>query len=105
MVMHQLKKPPKDDNWIGREDELAPHEIRRRIKGKVAVSHLPYGETLHGEVEDVSLDDVKKEEEKEEEGLKTRKVIEEMKFAIVVVVLVVVVVVGVVVVIRIVVVV
>ena len=23
MVMHQLKEPPKDDNWIGREDELA----------------------------------------------------------------------------------
>ena len=86
--MHQLKEPPKDDNWIGREDELAPHEIRRRIKGKVAVSHLPYGEALPGEVEDVSLDDVKKEEEKEEEGLKTRKVIEEMKFAIVVVVVV-----------------
>jgi hypothetical protein len=49
----------------------------------VALNHLSYGGALHGEVEDVSLDDVKKEEEKEEEVLKTRKVIgEEMKFAI-----------------------
>ena len=48
----------------------------------MALNHLSYGGALHGEVEDVSLDDVKKEEEKEE-VLKTRKVIgEEMKFAI-----------------------
>jgi hypothetical protein len=28
MVMHHLKEPPKDDDWIVLEDELAPHEIQ-----------------------------------------------------------------------------
>ncbi|CAL1133373.1 unnamed protein product [Cladocopium goreaui] len=70
-----------DDVWGERQAE---HEQRAMvIRGKVALNHLSYGGALHGEVEDVSLDDVKKEEEKEEEVLKTRKVIgEEMKFAI-----------------------
>ena len=40
MVMHSLVEPPKDEDWIGLEDELAPTEIRRRIRGKVSLSHL-----------------------------------------------------------------
>ena len=38
--MHSLVEPPKDEDWIGLEDELAPTEIRRRIRGKVSLSHL-----------------------------------------------------------------
>ena len=40
MVMHNLKEPPKDEDWIGLEDELAPAEVRRRIRGKVSLNHL-----------------------------------------------------------------
>ena len=82
MVMHQLKDPPKDDDWIGLEDELAPTEVRRRIRGKVALNHLSFGEAFHGEAEEVTIEEQKEEEEKEESILRTRKVIEEeMKFA------------------------
>lgn len=40
MVMHNLVEPPKDEDSIGLEDELAPTEIRRRIRGKVTFNHL-----------------------------------------------------------------
>ena len=40
MVMHNLVEPPTDQNWIGLDDELAPVEARRRIRGKVTLNHF-----------------------------------------------------------------
>eukprot|EP00435_Cladocopium_sp_Y103_P004783 s2934_g1.t1 len=74
MVMHQLTTPPKDDDWIGLEDELAPTEVRRRIRGKVSLNHLSFEESLQeGEAEG----EMNPEDEKEKEILKARKLIEE----------------------------
>ena len=80
MVMHQLTNPPTDDDWIGLEDELAPTEVRRRIRGKVALNHLSFEDSLQeGEVPE----EMKEEEEREKEVRETRKIIEEeMKHAV-----------------------
>ena len=84
MVMHRLQEPPKDQDWIGLEDQLAPTEVRRRIREKVSLNHLSFGEAAQEAEEDEKVGEGKKDEEemKEEEIRKTRRTIEEeMKFA------------------------
>ena len=83
MVMHQLTDPPRDENWIGLEDQLAPVEARRRIRGKISLNHLAYAAAFPdgGEHGDSAV--LEEENEKEEEVLRMRKVIEEeMKHAV-----------------------
>ena len=78
MVMHNLKEPPKDEDWIGLEDELAPAEVRRRIRGKVSLNHL--ATNLEEEAPEDGEDE---EHEKEEQNKQLRRVIEgEMKHAV-----------------------
>ena len=60
MVMHNLVEPPKDEDSIGLEDELALTEIRRRIRGKVTFNHLALTS------EEVSREDEKEDEEEKE---------------------------------------
>ena len=82
MAMHQLQDPPKDDDWIGLEDELAPTEVRTRIRGKVSLNHFSFGEGIYGETGEVEDEEMKDEVEKEEVIKKTRKVIQkEMNYA------------------------
>ena len=89
MVMHQLTEPPAQlDDWIGLEDELAPTEVRRRIRGKVTLNHLALGKELPlktGELEEEQSDE-KGDESDEEREMKLRsmrRVIEqEMKHAV-----------------------
>ena len=73
MVMHSLVEPPKDEDWIGLEDELAPTEVRRRIRGKVSLNHLALKEMdsdLKKEAEDEEFEE---EETREEDIKKVRK--------------------------------
>ena len=82
MVMHRLQEPPKDQDWIGLEDQLAPTEVRRRIRGKVSLNHLSFGEAAQEEDEKFEGGEKNEEELKEEQIRKTRRIIEdEMKFA------------------------
>ena len=82
MVMHRLQEPPKDQDWIGLEDQLAPTEVRQRIRGKVSLNHLSFGEAAQEEDEKFEGGGKNEEELKEEEIRKTRRIIEdEMKFA------------------------
>ena len=83
MVMHQLKEPPKDDDWIGLEDELNPIEARRRIRGKVSLQHLRFGgESPQPKDEDVETE-LGEEEEREDEIRRMKKVVEkEMAYAV-----------------------
>ena len=82
MVMHSLVEPPKDDDWIGLEDELAPTEVRRRIRGKVSLNHFAVNvedSNLEGKDKD---EEMKEEEEREEDIKKVRRVVEqEMRYA------------------------
>ena len=78
MVMHSLTTPPTDQDWIGLEDELAPMEVRRRIRGKISFNHLAVNS---GEGEE--KDDEKAEEEREEQNKKLRAIIQdEMRHAV-----------------------
>jgi len=82
MVMHRLQEPPKDQDWIGLEDQLAPTEVRRRIRGKVSLNHLSFGEAAQEEDEKFEGGEKNEEELKEEQIRKTRRIIEDvMKFA------------------------
>ena len=84
MVMHSLVEPPKDEDWIGLEDELAPTEIRRRIRGKVSLSHLALSLSDPSQDGGVKEDgeELEEEEKREEELKKMRRVVEqEMRFA------------------------
>eukprot|EP00435_Cladocopium_sp_Y103_P052037 s116_g16.t1 len=74
MVMHNLTTPPKDDGWIGLEDELAPAEVRR-IRGKVALQRLSATKSFKEDPKDQEAGKGEKDEEAEEieeENLKGR---------------------------------
>ena len=70
-------EPPKDEDWIGLEDELAPTEIRRRIRGKVSLSHLALNLSDPSQEEGVEEEEEEEveEEEKREELKKMRRVV------------------------------
>ena len=84
MVMHKLVDPPKDEDWIGLEDELAPVEVRRRIRGKVSLNHFsPAGDAPRPEEEEEMEKEIKEEKEREDQLREVRRVIEnEMRVAV-----------------------
>ena len=85
MVMHNLVDPPKDEDWIGLEDELAPVEVRRRIRGKVSLNHFSMtGDAPRPQEEEEEMEkEMKEEREKEDQLRELRRVIEnEMRVAV-----------------------
>ena len=83
MVMHQLTNPPQDEDWIGLEDELAPTEVRRRIRGKVSLNHLSLGGGQTLEPGEEGKREENEEEEREKSLRSMRRVIEqEMRHAV-----------------------
>ena len=84
MVMHNLVDPPKEEDWIGLEDELAPVEVRRRIRGKVSLNHFSMtGDAPWPQEEEEMEKEMKEEKEKEDQLRKVRRVIEsEMRVAV-----------------------
>ena len=59
MIMSGLKEPPEEEHWIALEDEAAPMDDRRRLRGKVAAA-------FQFRIPEEKSEEVEAEEEKEE---------------------------------------